>query len=586
MRHFLNNIQIAPKNLDSIGVVSDFTGNPEYLRINVDSVILPREAKQIVQDHIAQVGLFEGIPYRVETDDNVTLQYYVDLLDNVKISDHEIQVKIKLRKSLDNFFERAEGTSWELMQSEGVQFQTHTVPYFVIEDNAFLKSIQLGVIVYLLGKETYFFALKVAEGVAQLIEAATPIPGLSPTGPVVSYNLGAILYASAVLLARIIYFGLILLALIELATQLFLVMFPPKRKFKGIYFRELCEKACSYLGYSFASDLLTQEPNWALVPVPLVPDRPPIYDYLPDQFVPVLNGNVPGSSDTTPTILSFFRAMESMFNARTIVRNNEVRIESRDWLQAQSNNAIQVALVDQGKRTDNFTFNTEEAWKRYYIRYATDGMDLNTMESDIFDIHDAELSCEPSFGITNQDLVTIKGLNEVQIPFALARRKDKLSPIEFLAKITLASIDALTGLFGGGTNFEAQVDSRKDAMRISQNYFGTTKVLYGEVGAVKPNEIIQEESYTNFVSAISLWNRFHYINAIENNDYKVKENVRIRISSQDFVSLLFNNYAEINGVICEILRIEWLDEKSFAEITYKERNQWASGKVNTIVIDS
>ena len=46
MKHFLNGVEISPRNRDSIGVVSDFTGNPDFLSINVDTIILPREANQ------------------------------------------------------------------------------------------------------------------------------------------------------------------------------------------------------------------------------------------------------------------------------------------------------------------------------------------------------------------------------------------------------------------------------------------------------------------------------------------------------------------------------------------------------------
>jgi len=53
--------------LDEIGFVSDYTDNPEVDSISVDSVILPREAKKIIQDHIQNVGLFEGIPYQIAT---------------------------------------------------------------------------------------------------------------------------------------------------------------------------------------------------------------------------------------------------------------------------------------------------------------------------------------------------------------------------------------------------------------------------------------------------------------------------------------------------------------------------------------
>ena len=82
MRHFLNDIEISPRNREEIGVVSDFSDNPNELALNVDSVILTREAFTIVQNHIQTIGLFEGIPYRVEMENGIVLEYYVDLTDN------------------------------------------------------------------------------------------------------------------------------------------------------------------------------------------------------------------------------------------------------------------------------------------------------------------------------------------------------------------------------------------------------------------------------------------------------------------------------------------------------------------------
>ena len=36
MRHFLNGLEIAPKNIEDIGVVSIFTDLPDELELNVD----------------------------------------------------------------------------------------------------------------------------------------------------------------------------------------------------------------------------------------------------------------------------------------------------------------------------------------------------------------------------------------------------------------------------------------------------------------------------------------------------------------------------------------------------------------------
>ena len=73
-------------------------------------------------------------------------------------------------------------------------------------------------------------------------------------------------------------------------------------------------------------------------------------------------------------------------------------------------------------------------------------------------------------------------------------------------------------------------------------------------------------------------------NEIQVNDYIIRENVRIRISAEDFVSLQNNNFVEIDGVIVEILRLEWIDEKSFAQISYKQPFNWANGLTNVLNI--
>ena len=96
MRHFLNGIEVAPRNIDDIGVVSDFSGNPDILSLNTESVILPREANDLIREHINNVGLFEGIPYSVVTSGQ-TLEYFVDLTDGLKVREHEVEVNLKKR---------------------------------------------------------------------------------------------------------------------------------------------------------------------------------------------------------------------------------------------------------------------------------------------------------------------------------------------------------------------------------------------------------------------------------------------------------------------------------------------------------
>jgi hypothetical protein len=584
MRHFLNGIEIAPRNISDIGVVADFTGNPDFLRLNIESVKLPREAVKIVKDHIQNVGLFEGIPYLIELEPNVSVEYYVDLLDSLTIKTHEVEVKLKRRKSLDNFFERAEGSSFELLAKEGVDFETVNVPYYVIKDNQFETALELAVITYILTKEVIAQALILGQAANQVQESLVPIPVVS-VPPGVGYNVPAIIGAALNLVIQIIYFAALLIALINFATKLFLILFPPKRFVKACYFRELLEKSCAHFGYTFQSDLLTADPNFAVLPVPIIKDRKSIFDIVPEELFPIFNKGYPSSSDTTASVLQFFRACETMFNGKTIVRGNEVRLERRDWLQEQTALQIIPSISLQTERQDSFTYNSEDIWKRYYIHYETDFQDTHTIDSVTYDAHDTELSTEPTFAITNPDLVTIKGLNDVQIPFALGARKSKLNWLEVLAKELMIYVDSVTNLLGNGTNFAQQIDNRKNAMKISEQYFSVTKVLYGLSGAITPNQLVQGENYFDSISAEALWKKYHYINEIQIYDFIIRENVRIRISNEDFVSLLNNNYAFINGLLCEILRLEWIDDKSFAQLTYREPNNWAGGKVETLTIN-
>jgi hypothetical protein len=171
--------------------------------------------------------------------------------------------------------------------------------------------------------------------------------------------------------------------------------------------------------------------------------------------------------------------------------------------------------------------------------------------------------------------VSIKGLQDVNIPYALGVRKNRLNFIENLFKIFAEIIDGLTL---GATNLVGKINNRVGVLQVSQQFYSVTKMLY----------LVNDKQPTNYVELISaakLWDNYHYINQIQLNDFQVRSDVRTRISSQDFVSLLTNNFAEVDGEVVEILRIEWIDEKSFCLISYKKPFNYSNDKVNTIEID-
>ena len=569
MRHYLNDIEIAPRNLLDIGVISDFTDRPSELELNIDKLVLPREALSIIQGHIQSQGVFEGIPYRVEMSQGISLDYYVDLTEDAIFRSYEIEVKIKRRNAKDSFFDRASGTSFELMKKKGVQFQFIDVPYVLIRDNQAEVGLTLSISLYVMTKELISAIKDLAIATADFINAFTPNAGAPSfdTGDIIALGLKAV--------AQLVYTAAILVALIKLAQQLFDILFPKLRYYKACKVKELLSKGCQYLGYSFQSTLLDGISGLTILPVPIVKEKRSIFEYLENDLNFSFTKGYPTAQDTTPMLADLLTAMENQFNARTKVINGVVQLERRDYWQNFSTAQILPALVIQDERQDEYTLNTSEVWKRYYIHYQVDYSDLHTL--DFYDPTDAEYSTEPT-NVINPDLVSIKGLNDVNIPFALGTRKEKLTWVESYAKFLFASIDEITGVFGGGTNLTGSITNRIGVLKLSQQFYGTTKLLY-LIGQKQP------ANYTNFLAAKELWNKYHFINQIQLNDFQIRNDVQTTISTLDFVTLLDNNYAEIEGEVCEILRIEYLDERSRAVISYKRPFNYADGKVSTLVIN-
>jgi len=268
MRHFLNGVEINPVNRTEIGVVADFTGNPDVLSINVDTIKLKREAFDVVQQWINTNGLFHGIPYQIQMDGSISLEYYADLTDGFTVRDHECELKIKRRKGKDNFRETINGTSFEYLNSKGVVFNTIDIPYYIVGEDLFITAITLTLSTYFLTEQVIAQGQQVVEAVSEIIQAVTPSVGLG-----VVMDTGDIIVAVLKAVARIVYFALLLTALLQMVAKLFVLVFPPERKMKGVRFKELATKACNYLGYTFNSSLLDNEPLWTICPVPLIRNR-------------------------------------------------------------------------------------------------------------------------------------------------------------------------------------------------------------------------------------------------------------------------------------------------------------------------
>jgi len=571
MKHLLNGVEVSPRNVLNIGLTSDFTGRPTELAIDVDTIILPREALTIIQTHITNQGPFEGIPYTIITNSNISLEYYVDLTENAVFRDFEIEVKLKRRGGKDNFFDNADGTSWELMAKKGVVFNKFNVPYVIVKDNAAEMAVTLGLSIYVMTKELVQLIIDISVGITNIIDSVTPEVGAGAT-----LDPAEIATMIIKVLLQIAIAALILIALIKMAQQFFELIFPKIRNFGACKVKDLISKGCQFLGFTFESTLLDALPGLTVLPVPLVKNKASFWDTLENDLNFAYTKGYPTASDTTPTLGSLINAIETTYNAKTKVLNGHVQIERRDYWQNITQNVLLPALNLQSDREGEFSYNTGDAWKRYYIHYQTDQSDLNTL--DFFDPTDAEYSTEP-LNVINSDLVTIKGLNDVNIPFAMGIRKKGFTWLENLAYEVFEIIDEVVNAFGGNGNLASQIEDRIGVLQLSQQFYTVSKLLY-TVGGKQP------ATYENQMSANNIYQKFHKINEIILNDFKIFNDAPLRLNDEEFINLLNNNYAEINGLVCEIMTLRYIDEQSAATISYKSPFDYANGKVNIIAINT
>ena len=570
MKHFLNNIEVSPRNVLEIGLNTDYSGNPEILSIDTDKIKLPREALDIIQSHIATQGVFEGIPYNIVTEGGVNLEYYVDLTDQAMFSTYDIEVKIKKRKGKDLFFENADGLSFELMANKGVSFDLVKIPYLIVPDNIPEIGLNLSIALFVMTKEGIQAFKDLSTAISNLIKAVTPNVGIPPVPP-----LGEIISLALTVAAQLAYTIAIVIAIKKLAEQMFQLIFPKIRYYLGSTIRELIEKGCDYLGFTLESDLLFENRNLTLMPVPLLKEKKSIFNFLQNELDFSFTKGYPTAQDSISTLGELIKAVELWFNAKTRVYQGKVQIERRDYWQILTTNTLTPSLSDQDKRTNEYYLNTDEAWKRTYIHYQVDYSDLHTL--DFFDPTDAEYSTEP-LNVINQDLVTIKGFNDINIPFALGVRKSELNWVENQALKFFQTMDNVINFLGGNGNYASIIEDRLRVIQVTSQFYSVTKVLWAINGR-------QPVDYVNYIKASAIYEKYHKINEIQINGYKVFNDIAIRLNSSDFVNLLDNNYAFINGVLCEILSINYIDEESKAIISYKEPYNYAQGKVEVITLN-
>lgn len=570
----INGQEITPVNYETIGIKLDWTGDAREAELTVESVELANLGKKLVLDHIDTLGVYEGLPLTIKIG-TLTLEYYIDLTDNPKISgegDASIEVSIKRRRAVDWFFSQANALSFEAINKTN-PISLIDAPYLIVKDNQLEILIMLGISAYTLTKALIEGIQDLTIAITELIAAATPNAGVPP-----SFNTGAIIGAALKVVARIIYVAAVIVALIDITKQIIELLFPPIRNLKASTILELLNKGCQKLGYDFSSTIIENMPQLTILPVPL---KKKTDEGLLSIFTNLFssdNGSYtrgyPTSRDTTPTLGSLVDAIQQMFNAKIRIVGNTVHFERRDFWQQNSGVNIRRTLNLQDSRENEWTYNLGETWKRYLVQYRTDPNDLHTL--DKIDKTDVEHSTEPNT-VVNPDLVNIKGLADIFLPWSFGTRKDELTLVEEAALPFAELADEVVQFFGGESDLAAKVNGRIGVTIISNQYYTVSKLIYQTGGR-------QPQNYLDVIGAKVIRDEYHTINNVKENFKRIYA-APIPFSTNNMEMLLENNYVndEIGNPL-EILKFEWINDTKTADIEYSEFS-FEGFNTKTVLID-
>lgn len=540
-----------PRNYQDIKIKVNWE-DKSSIEADVDTLEFVLDGNQYIRERMLDgmsggVGLFEGIPITLESENSTKFEGYLDLTDAELVGDEQVICKFTPEKGVDWLAEKAAGFSYPYLESIGfiTKADMVRVPYVKNYRTDGVEIVTISVSIFIIVKESIEYIVEIMKIVA-LLTGSSVSPGL--------------LFTSILtLVANLIYIGIMVYATIELTKQLIDNLYSPKRYHLGIKVRTLFKKSCEYLGLGYESSLLDSE--WG--------DRV----ILPPKSKKGGSKGETGVPDSVGAITSFedlIIVFKAMYHADYRIENGVFKFEQVNFNKMDSTYVVPDSLTDQERLLDRYTPNGFEIKSNIVLGYSYDTMDVNTMEDTTGMVYQVITSPKQ---VVNQENVTLKGLDNVAIPFALASVKTKLTAIEerleLLAKIT----DVLTGLFGKKSKFSKQVQNRIGVMSVSDDIITVPKILQMAGGNLASSQRV-------VMAAKRLWENLHITKSFvdvdgQHNQWLIDKPRRVQMNPQEFASLLTNRFCTTsNGEVARVDSLEWRDYDDTADIVVRVNRKY------------
>jgi hypothetical protein len=574
IRHYLNGQDFGePRNWQDLEITIDWLNAKESGTINVSDLKFVDKANEYLQKRIYDgltggVGIFEGDPYEIAVGDpaNPTFVFegFLDFTQEMTVlGGEEIICALKKKHGEDWLNDVADGFSMAYLYDQGVIVNGDfvKVPYVINYVPDGMQIIVLSMSIYMMTKELIENVERLAETIADVTNSVTPVIGVGVgfgAVAVTAWDLGDFISVVLKALARLAYIIAMTIAIVNLIKEIFEQLLPKKRNHLGMTFRRMYERSCQHLGLGFHSDIA--ELDWVHIP-------------RKDKKGGSNGENgFPSNSEPIYTFGDLIRVTKEMFNADFRIVNGTFYFQRKDKFIFPSPYQMPSFFNDQERILDGVKFNTNEMVSNYNIYWALDIQDQNTL--DIVDGRVFQAITSPVNTI-NKEFVMIKNLSEIAIPFSLGREKTDLTTVEKILKQLAKVVDGLTGIFGRGTSFEAQIENRIGSLLLSSHFLTSGKVVKMSGTKLANNQRVE-------LDAKVLWDKFHFINSFAeyqgiHNQFFRYEKQPVPMTIKDFAILMDNNNAvDANGQEYFVEKVVYNPFRTTAEIDYRVRKKYTN----------
>lgn len=622
VRYFLYGIEInEPNNHEEleIEVNYDKDGNKTSASINnwefgvndpknsLDAVRLLN--KQITEGLTGGVGVTEGAPFKITVDNERGTEYtifdgYIDLWNGSVLCD-KITAPAVEQGQIDWLNDVADSISYEYLYKQGAFTSDYYISVPYCKNKKYGNEIDTIVTIISLFVLTN--------------ELKRAIKDVSKDGATASNPFA--FTAIIALTIEILYIAALLVAIARLIIDIYNLIVQPVKYHNAMYAKDLVEIGLTHFGLKFESSILKQPPfnKMAILPEKynIKEGNTGFFDYVAGLLTPDKNERMGYYRGTVGELL---RSLKLMFNAKIIIQDGVLYFEKQNF---EIKQAKYVAL---DIKDVSYRFNKEDFNSNTVITFSVDYDDKNTVQK--FEGTAYQIIQSP-VAVTNTKMKLTKGLNQVVIPFSLAKRKTELTYAEEVLNVifkvvgeTLSILidvvnaiisvlndvidfinDIIDALDWIGIEIDARIpdiptipdpkiqrliESRIGMVVLESDYVSTPKVLLIPNNSNARNNTLDSNNET-YLNAKYLYENYHYFNNFVttngwNNQMKLKSVEGVPFTFSDYEKIRLNSSIfDYDGTPAVMQSIKWNPIKQTANISYKRKEIYTTNlKIDTI----